>query len=122
MSYLDKAKGVLSQKSDKSREMQGTKETNDTNEPSQTAQTVLHPVRNNSPDIVPRLPWQLERLIRAACSDQLPKGTMTLESGLVTDSNRYTLAWAASYLTGDRNEAVSKLWQMHRVWQADLLS
>lgn len=47
---------------------------------------------------------------------------MTLKSGLVTDPNRYTLAWAAAYITGDRNEAVSRLWQMHRVWEADSLS
>jgi hypothetical protein len=70
-------------------------------------------------DTLPRLPWQLERLVRAASSDLLPEGSTMLASGLVTDLNRYTLAWAASYLTGDRDEALSRLWQARRVWQSE---
>lgn len=74
-------------------------------------------LRENTPDTLPRLPWQLESLLRAAGSDRLPKSTVTLERGLVADLNSYTLAWAASYLTGDRSEALSRLWQVYRAWQ-----
>ena len=72
-----------------------------------------------APDALPRLPWQLEQLIRAASSDLLPEGSTLLESGLVTDLNRYTLAWAAAYLTGDRDEVLSRLWQVRRAWQRE---
>lgn len=68
---------------------------------------------------VPRLPWQLERLVSAAHSDQLPKGTVTLPAGFIPDLNRYTLGWAAAYLTGDRTEALSRLWQARRAWQGE---
>ena len=70
-----------------------------------------------APGMVPRLPWQLERLVRAASSDQLPGGSTLLKAGLVTDLNRYTLAWGCSYLTGDRDEALSRLWAVYRAWQ-----
>lgn len=66
---------------------------------------------------VPRLPWQLEALLRAASSGVLPEGTQTLPSGLVTDLNRYALAWGCSYLMGDREHALTRLWEAHRVWQ-----
>jgi hypothetical protein len=33
------------------------------------------------------------------------------------DLGRYTLAWAAAYLTGDRDEALARLWAVHRAWQ-----
>ncbi len=66
-----------------------------------------------------RLPWQLEALFRAASSDLLPKDPLMLPSGLVPDMNRYTLAWAASYLVGDRQEALSRLWQVRRAWQKE---
>ncbi len=61
---------------------------------------------------MPRLPWQLERLVRAASSDLLEA-----EVRGVPDVGRYTLAWAASYLTGDRDEALARLWAVHRAWQ-----
>ena len=70
-----------------------------------------------APDAVPRPPWQLERLISAACADVLPKDTTTLSDGLVPDLARYTLGWAAAYLVGDRVEAERRLWQVYRVWQ-----
>ena len=66
-----------------------------------------------------RLPWQLEALLRAASSDLLPKDPLMLPSGLVPDMNRYALAWAASYLVGDRQEALSRLWQVRRAWQRE---
>lgn len=71
---------------------------------------------------VPKLPSPLEPLIRAASSALLPKGTVILDPGLVYDLNAYTLAWAASYLLGDRQYALSKLWEVQRVWQQNQVS
>lgn len=119
MSYLDKAKRVSSQLPDKTVESK-TYELNEiTNKASQTAQTAPNRLRNNSPDTVPRLPWQLERLVSAAACNQLPKDPVMLVSGLVPNLNRYTLGWAAAYLVSDRQEALSRLWQVRRVWQGD---
>jgi len=70
-----------------------------------------------APGAVPRLPWQLERLLAAASGGALPAGTVTLEAGLVTDLNGYALAWGAAYLIGDQAEALRRLWQAHRAWQ-----
>lgn len=70
-------------------------------------------------DDLPRLPWQLERLVSAASSDLLPKEPVMLPSGLVPDLNRYALAWAVTYLVGDRQEALSRLWQVRRAWQGE---
>lgn len=70
-----------------------------------------------APDAPPRLPWQLERLISAACADVLPKDTVTLPSGIVPDLGRYTLAWGCAYLVSDRAEAKRRLWQVYRAWQ-----
>ena len=72
-----------------------------------------------APDTLPRLPWQLERLVSAATSDQLPKDPVMLPSGLVTNLNLYTLSWAAAYLTSDRADALSRLWQVRYVWQSE---
>lgn len=72
-----------------------------------------------APDTLPRLPWQLERLVSAAACNQLPQGTVELASGLVPDLNRYTLGCAAAYLTGDRTDALSRLWQVRYVWQGE---
>jgi hypothetical protein len=63
-------------------------------------------------DTLPRLPWQLERLVSAASSDNLDAAMPG-----VHDLNRYTMAWAAAYLTGDRDEALARLWAVHRAWQ-----
>ena len=83
----------------------------------------LEPVAAPAPEVAPsaetapRLPWQLERLISAACADALPQGTVTLPSGFVTDLNRYVLGWGCSYLVSDRAEAERRLWQAHRAWK-----
>lgn len=66
---------------------------------------------------IPRLPWQLERLVSAATNDQLPKGMVKLEAGLVSDLNTYVLAWSASYLLGGSDEALTRLWQARKAWQ-----
>ncbi len=65
-----------------------------------------------APDTLPRLPWQLARLVSAASSDNLDAAMPG-----VHDLNRYTLGWAAAYLTGGRDEALARLWAVHRAWQ-----
>jgi hypothetical protein len=68
-----------------------------------------------------RLPWQLESLIRAATSDTLLSGSIRLESGLIPDLSRHTLAWAAAYLTGgDREDCLGRLWTVWRYWQGQV--
>ncbi len=71
-----------------------------------------------APCTLPRLPWQLESLLRAASSGQLLTGTVMLPDGLTTDLGSYTLAWGCAYLTGDRDEALRRLWTVYRQWQA----
>ncbi len=66
-----------------------------------------------APNTLPRLPWQLERLLSAAASNVL-----TVELPGVPDVPRYALAWGCAYLTGDRSEALSRLWQVYRAWQS----
>ncbi len=65
-----------------------------------------------APDSLPRLPWQLERLVSAASSDNLEAAVPG-----VPDVNRYVMGWACSYLTGDREESLKRLWAVHRAWQ-----
>ena len=79
--------------------------------------TVPAPEVAPTAETAPRLPWQLERLISAACADVLPQNTVTLPSGLVPDLGRYVLGWGCSYLTGDRVEAERRLWEVYRIWQ-----
>lgn len=74
------------------------------------------PVALSAPDTLPRLPWQLEALLRAASSNLLPTDSVQLPSGLCHDLTRYVLAWAASYLVGDREEALRRLWHAHAAW------
>lgn len=61
---------------------------------------------------VPRLPWQLERLVSASSSNAL---TFTISG--IPDANRYTAAWACAYLTGDKEEALRRLWEVYEAWQ-----
>ena len=68
------------------------------------------------PLAVPRLPPQLERLVAAASSGLLPDVKL-LESGLVRELNSYVLAWASSYLIGDPDEALRRLWQAYKAWR-----
>lgn len=65
------------------------------------------------PNTLARLPWQLERLVHAASSNVLE-----LELRGVPDPNRYVLGWAAVYLTGDQEAALSRLWQVRYAWQS----
>jgi hypothetical protein len=72
-----------------------------------------------SPGSLERLPWQLENLIRAASSDALPTSAK-LETGIVPDLNRYVMAGACGVLTGNREEALSRLWAVWQVWRGHL--
>jgi hypothetical protein len=96
---------------------QTAREATDKTDESREAPSAETPIPNAA--TLPCLPWQLERLVRAASSDLLPEGSTMLKPGLVTDLNRYTLSWAAAYLTGDRDEALSRLWQVRRAWQSE---
>lgn len=78
---------------------------------------LVKPSGYTAPDTLLRLPWQLESLLRAASSGQLPNGTVMLPDGLTTDLGSYTLAWATAYLLGDRDEALGRLWAVYRQWQ-----
>lgn len=64
---------------------------------------------------LPRLPWQLERLLTAASSHAL---SFTMPG--IPDANRYTAAWACAYLAGDRDEALKRLWQVYEAWQGSV--
>lgn len=68
-------------------------------------------------ETLPRLPWQLERLVSAAASGVLPDGTVMLSAGPVPDLGRYVLGWGCAYLVSDRGEAERRLWQVYRAWR-----
>jgi hypothetical protein len=61
---------------------------------------------------IPRLPWQLERLITAASS-----GTLDIHLTGVPDTTRYIMAWACCYLASDKEEALRRLWEVYSLWQ-----
>jgi hypothetical protein len=67
--------------------------------------------------LLPRLPWELERLVSAASNGSLPTGSQPLETGFVPDLERYVLAWAAAYLAGATEDATARLWDAWRTWQ-----
>jgi hypothetical protein len=71
------------------------------------------------PGSLERLPSELEALIRAASSDTLPAGSITLESGLCADLNRHVLAWGCAYLLHSP-DALPRLWTAHRAWRVHL--
>ena len=116
MSYLDKVKRLKTQKLSDTTDLESAKKAKYAKEGLQTVETPFGELRNKL-DTLPGLPWQLERLICAASSDLLPKGALQLSGGFVLDLNRYVMAWGCSYLTGNRNEALSRLWQAYRAWR-----
>jgi len=77
----------------------------DTSQNQATHQGVTIPPRS---DTIPRLPWQLERLVSAAGGNSLTG--FTFEG--VGDINLYVLAWAGAYLAGDSAEALDRLRQV----------
>ena len=66
---------------------------------------------------VPPLPWQLERLVRAAADELLEVSIRG-----VKDTNRYVMGYACAYLIGDREHALSKLWEVRKLWERERLS
>lgn len=139
MGYLDKAKRVATTYENEPEDIGTAKEANDAQNASKTVLTPLEELRNKSlapsvpetcsapiqgvaiptrPDTIPRLPWQLEALLRAANSDVLPKGLQQVQGqGQVPDLSTYALACATSYLIGDRDAALERLWRVYRTWK-----
>jgi hypothetical protein len=64
--------------------------------------------------VIPRLPWQLERLVSAAASNLLSDVPIR---GVV-NTNHYVMAWGCAYLAGAHKQALERLWHVHNVWNA----
>ena len=64
---------------------------------------------------IPTLPWQLRNLLSAASSK-----TLSVNINGVTDVSTYVLAYVSDYLVGDREHALSKLWEVSKLWQEQL--
>ena len=64
---------------------------------------------------IPALPWQLRNLLSAASSK-----TLAVSIDGVTNVSNYVLAYGSDYLTGDRENALSKLWAVYSTWQKQL--
>lgn len=69
-------------------------------------------VASDAEQTIMRLPWQLERLVQAASS-----GVLNISLHGVGDVTRYVMAWACSYLTADKDEALKRLWEVYSLWQ-----
>ena len=65
---------------------------------------------------VPPLPEPLAALVRAASAGVLPPGPVKLDTGQADSLKDYTLGWAAAYLLGDREHALSELWRAYGAW------
>lgn len=61
---------------------------------------------------IPPLPWQLERLLNAASS-----GVLNVEVADRGDVSHHVMAWGCSYLAGDREESLKRLWEVYNLWQ-----
>ena len=72
----------------------------------------------NLPGSLERLPFELEALIRAATNENLPK-SVTLETGIIPDLNRYVLTWGCVAHWNAR-DALPRLWAVQRVWVVHL--
>jgi hypothetical protein len=80
-------------------------------------QTLLEQLKERRDEVlavltVPRLPWQLERLVNAASS-----GTLILHLTGVPSTTHYVMACACAYLTSDKEEALKRLWEVYNLWQ-----
>lgn len=101
-------------------ELWAEQETLHYSEPTEPDEVLLTLLREHKPALIkllenrriPRLPDKLEALVRAASGNHL---SCTIRG--VHDVNRYVLAWAAGYLTGDWQQAVEHLWEVHRAWR-----
>jgi hypothetical protein len=74
------------------------------------------------PQVLPRLPWELERLVSAAGNSRLPTGTIHAPSGMITNLENYVLSWTAAYVCGATSDASSKLWEAWSCWQGNKLT
>jgi hypothetical protein len=90
--------------------------------PKEPDPNLLNLIRENKLDLIqllqkqttiPRLPWQLERLIAAACS-----GVLVLDIRGIPDTKRYVQAWGCEYLVGDKAESQKRLWEIYAHWQS----
>ena len=66
---------------------------------------------------VPKLPRQLVRLVEAASN-----GVLDIPVRGVADVSSYVQAWACTYLTSDRAEALKRLWEVYRQWEEERLA
>ncbi len=64
---------------------------------------------------IPTLPWQLRNLLSAASTQ-----TLSVNINGVADVSTYVLAYVSDYLVGDREHALSKLWEVSKLWQEQL--
>jgi hypothetical protein len=65
---------------------------------------------------LPRLPWQLERLVKAAINDALRDVSVRG----VADTKERVKAYALEYFTGgDKAESLKQLWEVYALWQAN---
>ena len=74
---------------------------------------IAHLSQANVVPAVPALPQPLKCLLRAASA-----GSLQCELPGVRDVNRHTMAWGCSYLTGNRDEALERLWEVYAAWIA----
>lgn len=65
---------------------------------------------------VPCLPSPLASMVSAASSGNISGGAQ-LPSGIVVDLGAYVLAWAAAYLTGDQDHALTRLKEARGAWR-----
>jgi hypothetical protein len=66
-----------------------------------------------APDAIPPLPWELVRLLKAAGSTEF-KADLRQK---VDNIQAYTLSWGCAYVTGDREHALRRLWEVYEAWQ-----
>ena len=80
-------------------------------------QSPNHPSKRQAvTTLVPPLPEPLAALVRAASAGVLPPGPVKLDTGQADSLKDYTLGWAAAYLLGDREHALSELWRAYGAW------
>jgi hypothetical protein len=62
--------------------------------------------------MLPRLPWQLRRLVVAASS-----GTLDIPICGVPNTARYVMGWACEYLVSSQpEEPLKRLWEVYEQW------
>lgn len=69
--------------------------------------------------LILRLPEPLARMLNAAANGPLSNGVLNTAHGLITDTSLYALSWGCAYLTGDREEALSRLTALSRALEGN---